>query len=151
MTTYGTKDPGCVGGQRAIMSNCSVVSVSKSVEKTMQSKPRGNTTDVVESYTATYAFNDNRRQTVDGIISSIRKTVMGMQDDGIDIELLGATGEFDVAGHVLELTARYTAPSKGTVGRLNTRAGLPASGSPQRTTRNKFNRSENNRYPLGVR
>lgn len=101
----------------------------------MQSKTRGTNTDVVESYTATYAFNDHRRQTADEVVSCIRNTVVGMQDDGIDIELLGATGEIDVAGQVIELTARYTAPSKGAVGWLNTRAALPASGSPERNDR----------------
>lgn len=99
----------------------------------MQSKPRRNPTGAIARYTATYTFNGDRRQQPDEAISLIRETVRGLQGEGIDIEFHGATAEINVAGQVIELTARYTAPSKGTVGRLSTQAGLPASGSPQRT------------------
>lgn len=99
----------------------------------MQSKPGNDTTGARERYTATYTFNGHRRQPPDEAISCIRETVTGMQDEGIDIKFLGATGEIDTAGQMVEVTARYRAPSEGTIGWLNWRAGLPASGSPQRT------------------
>lgn len=58
-------------------------------------------------------------------------TVTEMQCDGIAIEFLGATQEIDAAGQLVDITARFAAPSKGTVGRLNCRGCLPASGPPQ--------------------
>lgn len=103
------------------------------MEHTMHPKLRGHRTDVEESYRVTYAFNGHRCQTVDEAVSRIRETVGRMQEEGLDIELLGASGEVDTADHGIEVTARYAAPSKGTIGRLNTRARLPASGSPQRS------------------
>jgi hypothetical protein len=56
-----------------------------------------------------------------------------MRREGVDIAFLGATQEINGAGQLIEVTARYDAPDKGTVGRLNCRACLPACGSPQRT------------------
>lgn len=99
----------------------------------MLSNPDRTSTVAREHYTATYTFNGRRRQPPDEAISHIRETVSGMQDEGIDIEFLGATGEIDTAGKIVEVTARYRAPSEGNIGWLNWRAGLPACGSPQRT------------------
>lgn len=99
----------------------------------MQTDPNQQTTVTGALYRATYTFNGPRRQPPDEAISHIRETVTGMQDEGIDIEFLGATGEIDTAGKIVEVTARYRAPSEGVIGWLNWRAGLPACGSPQRT------------------
>lgn len=104
----------------------------------MQSNTSRNTAGAVERYTVTYGFNGHLRRKADKAISLIGETVMGMQAEGIDIDFLGATGELNTSGQVIELTARYTAPNEGTVGRLNWRAGLPASGSPQRTDTAEF-------------
>lgn len=99
----------------------------------MKSNPDQQTNEARELYKATYTFNGNRRQPPDEAISRIRETVMDMQDGGIDIKFLGATGEIDSAGKAIEVTARYSASSEGTIGWLNWRAELPASGSPERT------------------
>lgn len=82
-------------------------------------------------YTAAYVFNGYLRGEYSEAISLITETVTQMQREGIDIEFLGATQEINAAGQLIEVTARYAAPSKRTVGRLNCRACLPASGSPQ--------------------
>lgn len=98
----------------------------------MQPKTRRNTTGAEGIYNVTYTFNGHLRPKSDKAISLIRETVTEMKDEGTDIDFLGATGEINVAGQVIELTARFAAPSEGSVGRLNWRAGLPASGSPRR-------------------
>jgi len=82
-------------------------------------------------YTATYTFNGYLRGEYAEAVSLISETVDRMREEGIDIAFLGATQEINGAGQLIELTARYDAPSKGTVGRLNCRACLPACGSPQ--------------------
>lgn len=99
----------------------------------MQTDPNQQTTGTGALYRATYTFNGPRRRPLDEAISRIRGTVTGMQDEGIDIGFLGATGKIDTAGKIVEVTARYRAPSEGAIGWLNWRAGFPASGSPQRT------------------
>lgn len=99
----------------------------------MHANPDRHTPGASERYEATYTFSGHRRQPPNEAISRIRETVMGMQDEGIEIEFLGATGEIDLAGKVIEVTARYSAPSEGIIGWLNWRSGLPASGSPRRT------------------
>lgn len=98
----------------------------------MRSKMHQNNTGAIERYTATYTFDGRLRQQSDEAISLIRESVRGMQEDGIDITFRGASAAIDDAGQIIELTAHYSAPSKGTVGRLSTQAGLPTSGSPQR-------------------
>lgn len=84
------------------------------------------------TYTSTYAFNDYLRGEYSEPISLIEETVVQMQREGIDIEFLGATQRINGTGQLIECTARYAASSKGTVGQLNWRACLPASGPPQR-------------------
>lgn len=83
-------------------------------------------------YTVTYAFDGYLRGESSEAVPLITGTVTEMQRDGIAIEFLGATQEIDAAGQLVEVTARYAAPSKGTIGRLNCRARLPASGPPRR-------------------
>jgi len=83
-------------------------------------------------YTATYAFNGYLRGEYAEPVSLISETVDRMREEGVDIAFLGATQKINGAGQLIELTARYDAPSQGTVGRLNCRACLPACGSPQR-------------------
>jgi hypothetical protein len=82
-------------------------------------------------YTATYAFNGYLRGEYAEAIALISETVDEMQREGVDIAFLGATQKINGAEQLIELTARYDAPNKGTVGRLNCRACLPACGSPQ--------------------
>lgn len=98
----------------------------------MSSNPEPHPTGARERYTATYTFNGHRRQPLGEPIAYLRETVTGMQAEGIDIEFLGATGEIDSTGQLVEVTAGYLAPGEGTIGWLNWRAGVPASGSPQR-------------------
>lgn len=83
-------------------------------------------------YTVTYAFNGYLRGEYSEAISRISETVAQLQREGVDIEFCGATQEINGAGQLIAVTARYEAPSKGAVGRLNCRACLPATGSPQR-------------------
>lgn len=82
-------------------------------------------------YTATYAFNGYLRGEYSEAISRITETVAQMQRENIEIEFHGATQEINGAGQLIAVTARYEAPSKGAIGRLNCRACLPASGPPQ--------------------
>lgn len=82
-------------------------------------------------YAVTYAFTDYMRGESRDVPLLITETIAAMRHDGIDIEFLGATQEIDAEGRLTEVTARYAAPSKGTIGRLNCRACLPASGPPR--------------------
>lgn len=84
------------------------------------------------SYTVTYAFNGYLRGQYREAVSLIIETVDELQREGLDVEFLGATQEIDGAGHLIRVTARYSAPSKGVIGRLNCEAYLPASGPPLR-------------------
>lgn len=86
-------------------------------------------------YIATYAYNGYLRGAYAESIPRIRGTATEMRREGIDIEFLGATQRIDGDGQLIEVTARYEAPSKGTVGRLNCRACLPTSGSPRPVAR----------------
>lgn len=85
-------------------------------------------------YTGVYAFSGSLSDRHADVVTLITETVAEMQRDGIDIEFLGATQELDSAGRVTEVTVRYAAPNKGTIGRLNCRARLPASEQPRRET-----------------
>lgn len=84
------------------------------------------------SYTATYAFNEYLQGQYREAVPLIIETVDELQREGLDIEFLGATQEIDGAGQLIRVTARYSAPSKGAIGRLNCEACLPASGPPLR-------------------
>ena len=83
-------------------------------------------------YSVTYAFDSAHGESDEEPISLISETVAEMRDENVDIEFLGATQEVGPSGRTTELTARYSAPTEGTIGRLNCRASLPASGRPQR-------------------
>lgn len=87
----------------------------------------------VKQYEVTYSFDRYLPRQYPGPITLITETIIGMTRDGIAIAFLGATQEIDPSGQLVETTARYSAPSKGAIGRLNCRAQLPASASPQRT------------------
>lgn len=82
-------------------------------------------------YTVTYAFNGYLRGEYSEAISRISETVAQLQREGVDIEFCGGTLNINSAGQLITATARFEAPSKGAVGRLNCRACLPASGSPE--------------------
>jgi hypothetical protein len=82
-------------------------------------------------YTVTYVFNGYLRGVYSESISRISETVAQLQREGVDIEFCGATQEINGAGQLISVTARYEAPSKGAIGRLNCRACLPATGPPQ--------------------
>lgn len=83
-------------------------------------------------YIVTYWFEGYPHSQHPEPVSLIAETVSDMQRAGIDIALLGATQEYDPSGRLTKTTAEYSAPTKGTIGRLNCRASLPACGSPQR-------------------
>lgn len=86
----------------------------------------------VTRYAVTYSFDGYLSGQDPDPVSLITETVTEMQRDGTAIAFLGATQEIDPSGQLIETTARYLASNKGTIGRLNCRACLPASGSPQR-------------------
>lgn len=88
-------------------------------------------------YEVTYAFNGYLPTQNSDVFSLIDETVEALQQAGVDVEFRGATQEINAAGQLVEASARYRAPCKGTIGRLNCRARLPASGPPRRiqTTR----------------
>lgn len=84
-----------------------------------------------QRYTVTYAFNGYLNGAYAEAVERIDETVAAMRDEGIDIDFLGATQEINAAGQLVEMAARYEAPSKGEIGRLNCRACLPAAGGPR--------------------
>jgi len=86
-------------------------------------------------YAVTYAYNGYLRGAHGNATATITETASTMQSEGIDIEFLGATLVVDADGQLVEVTARYSAPSRGTIARLNCRACLPACGPPQATAR----------------
>jgi hypothetical protein len=87
-----------------------------------------------QRYAVTYAFNGYLDGAYAVAVMRVRETLAEMRDEGIDVDFLGATQEINAAGQLVEMTARYAAPSKGAVGRLNCRACLPATGGPRRET-----------------
>jgi hypothetical protein len=86
-------------------------------------------------YSVTYAFNGYLLGDRESVVSLITETVSQMQEQGIDIEFLGATQVVDASGELRTATVRYSAPRKRTIARLNCRACLPPSGSSQRHAR----------------
>lgn len=66
-----------------------------------------------------------------GAISRIRETIAELQDEGATIEFLGSTQTIDGEGHPIEITVRYTAPTKRYIAWLNWHAELPVCGPPQ--------------------
>lgn len=86
----------------------------------------------VTRYEVTYSFDGYLAVQCPDPVPLITESVADMQRNGIPLAFLGATQEIDPSGHPIETTVRFSAPSKGTIGRLNCRARLPASGSPQR-------------------
>lgn len=82
-------------------------------------------------YTVTYAFNGYLRGEYSEAISRISETVAQLQREGVDVEFCGATLNINGTGQLITVSARYEAPSKGAIGRLNCRGCLPASGPPQ--------------------
>jgi hypothetical protein len=87
-----------------------------------------------QRYAVTYAFNGYLDGAYAEAIERIEEAVEQMRDEGERIDFLGATQEINAAGQLVEMSARYAAPNKGAVGRLNCRACLPASGGPRRET-----------------
>ena len=83
-------------------------------------------------YTVTYSFDGYLSAQYRDPVPLIAETVAEMRQNGTEIAFLGATQEVDPSGRVIQTTTRYSAPNKGTIGRLNCRARLPACGSPQR-------------------
>lgn len=95
------------------------------------STSRGDRTPSANRYTVTYEFNGYLRGEYAEAIAQIRETIAELRREELEVAFLGATLEINGAGQLTTVTARYMAPSKGTVGRLNCRAKLPACGSPQ--------------------
>lgn len=87
-----------------------------------------------QRYTVTYAFNGYLNGAYAEAVERIDEAVARMRDEGESIDFLGATQEINAAGQLVEMSARYAAPNKGAVGRLNCRACLPATGGPRRET-----------------
>jgi hypothetical protein len=86
-------------------------------------------------YTVTYVFADSWRGAHTDVVSVITDTVVALRREGVDVELLGSTRNVGGQNEPTEVVARYAAPTKGAIGRLNWRANLPASGPPQRQPR----------------
>lgn len=89
-------------------------------------------TGELNRYTVTYAFSGYLRQEYTEAISRIRTTIEELHREEAEIAFSGATLDINEASQLITITARYEAPNKGTIGRLNCRAGLPACGQPQR-------------------
>lgn len=85
---------------------------------------------VENRYTATYSLAGDEQEMNESTIEKITRTVRTMQQEDIDIEFLGAEQSIDANGDVVEVTVRYVAPTKGTIGRLSVLAELPTCGSP---------------------
>jgi hypothetical protein len=100
-------------------------------------------------YTVTYAFNGYLRGNRESVVSLITETVSEMQQQGIDIEFLGATKEVNASGELQTATVRYSAPRKRTIARLNCRACLPSSGSSQRHARDETESADRRATALG--
>ena len=81
-------------------------------------------------YKVTYAFGKSARTEYRHPVATIIGAVRRMQNEDIEIEFVGGTQEVNANGYPIEVTARFTAPTKGTIGRWNCRTGLPASGPP---------------------
>ena len=81
-------------------------------------------------YTVTYTLSGHAWTECSDPIATITTTVAEMQTEGIEIDFAGATQEINADGNPIAVTARYTAPNKGTIGRCNWRSRLPASGPP---------------------
>lgn len=89
-------------------------------------------TTQLNRYTVTYAFDGYPRIEYAEAISRIRETIAELDREEVAITFLGATLEINAAAQLTAITVRYEARNKGTIGRLNCRAGLPACGQPQR-------------------
>lgn len=87
---------------------------------------------VKSRYSVTYTFNGYLNGNYAQAVERVRDAVARLEREGTDIDFLGATQEINAAGQLIAMTARYAAPTKGAVGRLNCRACLPASGGPRR-------------------
>lgn len=85
-------------------------------------------------YTVTYGDPSDPSRDADVLISVVIQTVTAAQDAGIDVEFLGGRLEIDPRGDPTEVTIQYRAQTKGIIGYLNWRAGLPANGPPRRET-----------------
>jgi hypothetical protein len=83
------------------------------------------------THVCTYTFADGSRERTRALIDRIDETVETLRARGEAIEFLGATQSVDSDGAIVEMTAQFRAPSKGTVGYLNVEASLPASGQPR--------------------
>lgn len=88
-------------------------------------------TNKPDRYAVTYAFNGYLRGEYADPVSRIRDIIAELQREEVEIEFLGATLELNGSGQLIRAIVRYEAPTKGTVGRLNCRACLPACGEPQ--------------------
>lgn len=86
-------------------------------------------------YTVSYCFRHQRREGHRDAVGLVLRAVAALQRQGVELRFLGATQELDATGRPVDVTVRFAAPSKGTIGQLNCLAGLPASGAPQRIQR----------------
>ena len=82
-----------------------------------------------KKYIATYSL-DSITTSNGHVVDSIIDTVETLKEEGVPIDFLGAKQTLDADGSVVEITAQFTAPTKGTVGRLNVRGQLPACSTP---------------------
>lgn len=89
-------------------------------------------TTQLDRYAVTYAFNGYLRGDYAEAVSRIRNTIEELHREQREIEFCGATLEINRAGQLITATAWYEAPNKGTIGRVNCRARLPACGQPER-------------------
>lgn len=113
-----------------------------------------NQTDDFNRYTVTYSFSGHLREDYTEAISRIRETVEELNHEDVAITFVGATLEIHHTARPNTITARYEAPSKGTIGWLNCRARLPACGPPQRedadtTESDRISHGRTERLPNG--
>jgi hypothetical protein len=104
-------------------------------------------TAALNRYLVSYGFDEHRWDGHHDAIESVLRAVAGLQRKGVEIRFLGATQQLNATGRVVDITARYAAPNKGTVGRLNFRARLPANGAPQRIRRGEPEQGDGRQQP----
>jgi hypothetical protein len=71
----------------------------------------------------TYTFDTATNAASDDLVAQLDDVATRLRRDGVPIEFRGGIQRIDADGRVVELTARFDARTKGTVGRLNCHGG----------------------------
>jgi len=80
------------------------------------------------TYTVTYTFDTATNAASDDLVTRLDDVATRLRRDGVPIEFRGGIQRIDADGRVVEMTARFNARTKGTVGRLNCHGGYRRAG-----------------------